>query len=160
MITQEAIRDFFDARRIALIGASRQKREYSRRLLSDLHQRGYEVFPVNPSADQIDGQRCYARVQDVPGPVERAIVVLPPDKSEQAVLDCAEAGIRDVWLHNHIAAGVQNTRAIYQAEQHGIRLITGFCPFMFLPKTAFFHRLHGWILKMMGAYPKSTTAKP
>jgi predicted CoA-binding protein len=159
MVTQEAIRDFFAVKRIVLIGASRRKDEYSRRLMSDLRQRGYEVIPVNPGADQIDGQRCHARVQDVPGPVERAIIVLPPDKSERAVLDCAAAGVHDVWLHNHIAAGVQNTRAIYQAEQHGIRLITGFCPFMFLPDTAFFHRLHGWILKLLGAFPKSTVVK-
>jgi predicted CoA-binding protein len=153
MVTQESIRDFYSAKRIALVGVSRNKGEYSRRLFADLRQRGYDVVPVNPQATEIEGQRCYARVQDVAPPVERAILVVPPDKSEQAVLDCAAAGVKDVWLHNHIAAGVQNTRAIYQAEQHGLRLITGFCPFMFMPATAFFHRMHGFVLKVLRAYP-------
>ena len=154
MITKQMIDEFFNEKRVAVVGASRHKQEYSRSLLRELLQLGYDAVPVNPNVAEIEGRVCYPRVQDVPKPLQRAIIVLPPDKSEQTILDCAEAGVRDVWLHNHIAAGVQNTRAIYQAEQHGIRLITGFCPFMFMPGTGWFHRAHGFVIKMMGAYPK------
>ena len=53
-----------------------------------------------------------------------------------------------------MAGGVSDTRAIFRAEEHGIQLITGFCMFMFLPRTAFVHKLHGGVMRIVGAYPR------
>jgi predicted CoA-binding protein len=153
-VTRAAISDFLAAKRIAVIGASRDKKEYSRSLYQELLKHGYEAIPVNPYVEELDGQRCFKSVKDVSPPPERALILLPEDKTEQAVIDCADAGVKDIWLHRHVAGGVSDTRAIFRAEERGLNLITGFCMFMFLPKSPFFHKLHGGLMKLVGIYPR------
>jgi acyl-CoA synthetase (NDP forming) len=109
---------------------------------------------VNPNAGEIAGRAAYKSVTEVRPVPERALILLPEDKTEQAVIDCADAGIEKVWLHRHVAGGVSDTRAIFRAEERGIQLITGFCMFMFLPRTAFIHKLHGGVMRVVGAYPR------
>jgi len=154
MATKKQIDEFLSCKRIAVIGMSRTKLEYSRMLMDEYKSGGYEIIPINPAADEIAGVKCYKNIKDVKPKPERAIMLLPADKTEQAIIDCAAAGIKDVWLHSHIAAGVQNTKAIYQAEANKMNLITGHCPMMFLHKAMFLHKLHGGVLQLIGAYPK------
>ncbi len=153
-VTRAAIADFLSAKTIAVIGASRDEKTYAAGLFRELLKHGYDAIPVNPHASEIAGRPAYKNVADIQPAPERALILLPEDKTEQAVLDCAGAGIKQVWLHRHLAGGVSDTRAIYRAEEHGIQLITGFCMFMFLPRAAFFHKLHGGVLRIMGAYPR------
>ena len=153
-VTREKIDAFLAEKRIAVIGVSRDEKEYSRSLFRELLKHDYEAIPVNPHTNNVDGIECYANIRDIQPAPERAIILLPEDLTEQAVLDCAEAGVMDVWLHRHVAGGVSDTRAIYRAEENKMNLITGFCMFMFLPKAGFIHKLHGGIMKVMGIYPK------
>lgn len=149
--TQASIRSFLDARRIAVIGASRNPKDYSRVLLRALRTHGYETFPVNPSAEALDGQPCFHSVKEIRPAPERAVILLPEGPAEQAVVECAEAGVTRLWLHARLGGAV-DTRAVYRAEERGLELITGLCPFMFLPRAGFIHRLHGRVLKCLGAY--------
>ena len=153
-VTRAAIDGFLAAKRIAVIGASRHEKEYSRSLYKELLSHGYDAIPVNPYVEELDGRRCYKNVKEISPSPERALIVLPEDKTEQAVIDCADAGVKDVWLHRHVAGGVSDTRAIFRAEERGLNLITGFCMFMFLPKSAFIHKLHGGIMRLVGIYPR------
>jgi predicted CoA-binding protein len=153
-VTRQRIDDFLAAKRIAVIGVSRGEKEYSRGLFRELVKHGYEAYPVNPHVAEIDGMRCWGNIREIDPPPERALIVLPEQRTEQAVLDCADAGVRDVWLHRHVAGGVSDTRAIFRAEERGLNLITGFCMFMFLPRASFVHRLHGGVMKLIGIYPK------
>jgi uncharacterized protein len=153
-VTRAAINDFLAAKRIAVVGVSRNQREYSRSLFQELLRHGYDAIPVNPYVEELDGKKCFKNVREVSPAPERALLVLPEDKTEQAVLDCADAGVRDVWLHRHVAGGVSDTRAIFRAEERGLNLITGFCMFMFLPRSPFIHKLHGGVMKLVGIYPK------
>jgi predicted CoA-binding protein len=153
-VTRAAIHEFLAAKRIAVIGASRDEKTYSGMLFAELLKHGYDAIPVNPSASEIAGRAAYRSVTEIRPAPERALILLPEDKTEQAVIDCADAGIQRVWLHRHVAGGVSDTRAIFRAEERGIQLITGFCMFMFLPRTPFFHKLHGGVLRLVGAYPR------
>jgi predicted CoA-binding protein len=153
-VTRQAISDFLAVKRIAVVGASRDTKQYSRSLFEELLKHGYDAIPVNPNVDELGGRRCFKNVKDIKPAPERALIILPEDKTEQAVLDCAEAGVKDVWLHRHVAGGVSDTRAIFRAEERGLNLITGYCMFMFLPHSPFLHRVHGGIMKLVGIYPK------
>ena len=153
-ITRKKIDEFLSAKRIAVIGASRNRREYSRTLFQELLKHGYDAIPVNPNAVELDGMKCHGNIRDIKPPPQRALILLPEEMTEQAVLDCAEAGVRDIWLHRHVAGGVSDTRAIFRAEEKGMNLITGFCMFMFLPKSSVFHKMHGFAMKIVGIYPK------
>lgn len=153
MTTYELIQDFLGQRRLAVVGVSRNPQDFSRTLFRELRQRGYEVVPVNPQATELEDQPCFARVQDITPPVDGALLMTPPEVTEQVVHDCAEAGISRVWLHRGEGIGAVSQKAIDFCQAHDIKVVPGFCPFMFLPETALFHRAHGWVLKLVGRYP-------
>jgi len=154
MVDRKTIDEFYAQKKIAVIGASRNRRKYGGGLLKALLDRGYEAVPVNPNADTIQEQACYPRIQDIPGGIDRAIAAVPPEAQEQVVRDAARAGVKTLWLHEHVMKGVSNPRAIYLCEENGMTCITGYCPLMFIPGTGFPHNLHRMLMGLFGALPK------
>ncbi len=155
--TRHDIDDFLSRKRLAMVGVSRNPKDFSRGLFFELCRRGYDMVPVNPQMTEVAGVRCFARLQDVTPPVAGALVMTGPGQSEQVVHDCAEAGITRVWLHRGVGTGAVSEAAVDFCQQRGLRLVAGYCPFMFLPETSFFHRLHGFFLKLAGTYPVGAT---
>jgi predicted CoA-binding protein len=158
--TLRDIDDFLALRRLAVVGVSRDAKHFSHVLWQELRQRRYEAIPVNPNATEIDGQRCYARVQEIAPPVEGVLVMTPAAVSAQVVRDCVEAGIHNVWLHKGAGGGpgAVDAAAVELCREHGIALVAGQCPYMFLPGTPFFHEIHGFFRKLTGGYPKDGRA--
>jgi len=147
-IARDNANDFLAHKRLALVGLSRNPKDFSRYIYNELRQRGYDVVPVNPNVEEVDGVRCFARLQDVAPPVEGALVMTAANQSEGVVHDCAEAGIDRVWLHRGAGAGSVSQAAVDFCEKRGMRLVAGYCPYMFLSKASFFHRLHGFFRKL------------
>jgi predicted CoA-binding protein len=152
--TRQQIDDFLALKRIAVVGVSRNPKELSTTLWHELRQRRYEAIPVNPKTDLIDGQRAYARVQDIQPPVEGVLIMTSPGVTETVARDCAAAGVKHVWIHRGIGRGSVSQEAVAFCEANGIDTVVGFCPYMFLPGTPFFHGLHGWGKKLTGSYPR------
>ncbi|HEY6057051.1 MAG TPA: CoA-binding protein [Candidatus Limnocylindrales bacterium] len=151
--TRRQVDEFWKLRRIAVVGVSRDPKHFSNTVWLELKRRGYDLVAVNPRAIEIDGQHCYGRLQDVHPPVEGALVMTPPRVTEQIVRDCADAGVRHVWLHRGAGIGSVSPAAVDFAIEHGMDVVAGHCPFMFLPGTPFFHGLHGWAKRLTGSYP-------
>ncbi len=149
------IRDFLSLRRIAMVGVSRDPKDFSRMLFREMCERGYDMVPVNPAGHEMESRQCFARVQEIQPPVEGALLLTSPRGTETAVRDCAEAGIRRVWMHRSGGQGSVSQDAVEFCHQQGMSLVEGHCPFMFLPRAPFFHRLHGFILKLTGGYPRT-----
>ncbi|MEK7406827.1 MAG: CoA-binding protein [Acidobacteriota bacterium] len=147
------IDEFLAQKRIAVVGVSRRPSDFNRKLFDEFRRRGYDAVPVNPQAKEIDGQPCFARVQDISPPVDAALLMTPARVTEQMVRDCAAAGISRVWMYRAVGRGAVSQAAVDYCQAHGIQVIAGRCPFMFFPGTAFFHRLHGVFLKLTGGYP-------
>lgn len=155
MTTRQQVDEFLGLRRIAVVGVSRNPKDFSYTLWQEFRQRRYEAVPVNPAADQIDGQACYARVQDIVPPVTGALLMTTPPVTERVVRDCAEAGIRHVWMYGGAAGpGAASREALDFCAANGIDVVSGQCPYMFLPDTPFFHGMHGAWKKLTGSYPK------
>lgn len=152
--TLESIKDFLKEKRLALVGVSHRKQDFSRGVFRELQRRGYSVIPVNPNLTEVEGQRCFPHVQDITPPVQAALLMTSPAVSEDVVRDCRLAGITQVWMHQGAGAGAPNPWASDFCRQNGIRVIEGECLFMFLPQTPVFHRLHGCVRRLMGKYPK------
>jgi uncharacterized protein len=149
----QTIRDFLGLKRIAFIGVSGNPKDFSRGLFRELRQRGYEVAPVNPNLSEVDGQPCFARVQDVTPPVKGALVMTNAGASAAVVEQCAEAGVRNVWLYRAVGAGAVSPEALQCCAGHGMPTVAGECPYMFLPQTGWPHRVHGFCRKLTGKYP-------
>jgi predicted CoA-binding protein len=151
----EIIEDFLAQKRIAIAGISRDSATDSMRLFEELVRRGYDVVPVNPNAPQLQGRRCFARVQDIQPPVDAVLVMTSPEVTETIVNDCAAAGIRRIWMYRGATGkGSVSAKAVAFCEERGIQVVPGQCPFMFLPNSAGVHRFHGFVRKIIGRYPQ------
>lgn len=154
VVSKQTIEDFYQNDKIAVIGASRDSKKYGHHLLRDLLAKDINAIPVNPNADEILNQKCFHNIKDINDGVTAAIAVVPAEAQEQVVLDAAEAGIKTLWIHEHVMKGVSNPKVTYLCEQQGMQCIVGFCPFMFLPKAGFPHNIHKGIMNLFGALPK------
>ena len=142
MSSMQLIQDFLGQKRLAVVGVSRQPKDFSLALFREFRKRGYDAVPVNPEANQIDGRPCYARLQGVDPPVDGALLMTPPAATDTVVRDCAEAGIKRVWMYRAGGAGAVSSDAVKYCEEHGIAVIPGECPFMFFPGGSWFAPLH------------------
>jgi hypothetical protein len=68
--------------------------------------------------------------------------------------DCAEAGVKHVWMYGGMAPGTATDTAVALAQEKGMSAIKGLCPYMFLPGTPAFHAPHRVWKKLTGSYPK------
>ncbi len=142
---RELAEDFLAHKRLAMVGVSRQPQDFTRGLFRELCRRGYDLAPVNPEAAELEGRRCFARVQDIAPPVDGVLLLTSPRVTEAVVRDCAEAGVRRVWMHQGAGVGAVSEAAVRFCQEHGIAVVAGWCPYMFLPEAGWFHRLHGWL---------------
>jgi predicted CoA-binding protein len=154
----DTIQDFLAQARIAMIGISRERNNISGMLFAELRRRGYDMVPVNPNMSEVMGQRCFARVQDVRPPVQAAILMTSPTVTDQVVADCFEAGIPRIWMYRGGGRGAVSFEAVQFCRDRGIGVISGECPFMFLSDAAGIHRLHRFIRKITGHYPRRNAA--
>ena len=155
MSALSTIQDFLSQHRIAIVGVSHNPKDFSRTLLSELRQRGYDAVAVNPELKDVDGKTCFAHVQDIPQEVDGAILMTSPGVSEEVVRDCAEAGITRVWMYRAgKKGGAVSDEAIRYCVENGISVVPGECPFMFLVGAGWFHHAHGFIRKITGGYPQ------
>ncbi len=153
--TRADIDAFLGHHRIAMVGVSRDPKHFSRYLLKELRNRGYDVVPVNPAAQEIDGRPCVPTVTAIEPPVEAALLVTPPGETVKVVQDCAEVGVREIWMHRGGGQGSVSHVAVAFCREKGMHVIEGECPFMFLPNTQFPHRVHGFIRKLVGSFPQA-----
>ncbi len=98
----------FEPRSVAVIGASRERGKIGAEILHNVLSAGFRgtIFPINPSASEIEGVPCYARLADVPGPVDVAIISVPAAAVPAAIDDCAAKGVKGVVV---ITAGFSET---------------------------------------------------
>ncbi len=150
----ETIEDFLAQKRIAMAGISRDPTSDSVKLFEELCCRGYDVVPVNPNTAEVQGRRCFARVQDIQPPVDAVLLMTSPEATETVVHDCAEAGIRRVWMYRATGKGSVSPKAIAFCREQGMQVVPGQCPFMFLRDATGVHRFHGFVRKITGRYPR------
>jgi hypothetical protein len=125
----ETIEDFLAQKRIAMIGVSRNPKDFSAALFQEFRRCGYDMVPVNPKVPEVMGQPCYARVQDIQPPVDGALLMTKPEITDEVVTDCAAAGIRRVWMYRAGGKGAVSLKAVAFCQEHGIQVIPGQCPF-------------------------------
>jgi uncharacterized protein len=154
----ETIEDFLAQKRIAMVGISRDPASFSASLYKELRRRGYDVVPVNPHMQEVEGRRCFARVQDIQPPVDAALLMTCSEATETVVHDCDEANIRRVWMYRAVGEGAVNEKAVEFCRDRGIQVVPGQCPLMFLPKAGGIHLVHGVFRKITGRYPRHAAA--
>jgi predicted CoA-binding protein len=151
----EAASEFLSNKRIAVTGVSRHPQDHgSNSVYKRLRERGYEVFAVNPNADQVEGDTCYPDLRSIPGGVGAVVIGTRPERAEATMRECAELGIKHVWMHRGPGAGSVSAAACAYGRQRGISVIPGGCPLMFEPTSDLGHRAMKLVFTLTGAVPR------
>ena len=139
---KQAAAEFLACKRIAVTGVSRTPKDHgANTVFKRLRERGYEVFAVNPNADQVEGTRSYHDLTSIPGGVEAVVIATAPGQAEGTMRECDDLGIKQVWMHRSYGAGSVNDAATAYGREHGITVIDGGCPLMFDPTADFGHKV-------------------
>ena len=142
MNINEAAAEFLAKKRIAVTGVSRRPREHgANTVFNRLRDRGYEVFAVNPNAGQVEGVRTFPDLKSIPGGVDAVVIGTRPQTGESTMRECADLGIKHVWMHRGSGQGSVSAAATSYGREHGITVIDGGCPCMFDPTADFGHKV-------------------
>ena len=153
MASKQAIDSFLSCRRIAVVGVSRDPKDFSRAVFRAFVKRGYDAVPVNPAGGEVEGRPAAGRVGEVQPPPEAALLLTPPTATERVVRECAEAGVKRVWMHRGGGSGAVSPEAVAFCRDRGIEVVDGECPFMFLPDAGWFHGVHRFVRRLSARLP-------
>ncbi len=152
---KEAAAEFLAHKRVAVTGVSRTPRDHGSNVVyKRLRERGYQVFAVNPNADEVEGDVCYHDVKSIPGGVDAVVIATRPETAEATMRECAELDIGRVWMHRAMGAGSVSEAAAKYGREHGIAVIDGGCPLMFAPTSDPGHRVMRFVCTLTGNVPK------
>ena len=152
---KQAASEFLANKRIAVTGVSRHPQEHgSNNVYKRLRARGYEVFAVNPNTDHVEGDKCYPELQAIPGGVDAVVIGTRPERAEATMRECADLGIKHVWMHRGPGGGSVSATATAYGRQQGINVIPGGCPLMFEPTSDGGHKAMKFVFTLTGIVPK------
>lgn len=154
-VSERAAREFLGLRRLAVVGASDDPKKFGNTVYMELKSHGYDVVPVNTNAALVDGDPAYPTVSSIPTPVEGVVVMVKSDAALDVIDDCAAAGVKRVWLFKGAGPGAASSDTVARCEQHGIEVVAGACPLMFLEPVAWFHKFHRTIRHLNGSLSKA-----
>lgn len=154
MSAYQRIEDFLRQRRLAMVGVSRNRRDFSRMLFREFFERGYDMVPVHPVAAEIEGRPCARSLREITPPVDGALLLTPARLTWSLVEECAAAGVPRVWMYRAVGRGAVDERAVALCEEKGISVVPGYCPWMFFEGASLLHRIHASLLKLAGAFPR------
>jgi predicted CoA-binding protein len=138
----EAAAEFLAKKRIAVTGVSRSAKDHgANTVFKRLRDRGYDVFPINPNADEVEGTRSYHDLKSVPGGVDAVVIGTRPETADATMRECADLGITHAWMHRGPGTGSVSVTATEYGRSHGITVIDGGCPCMFEPTADFGHKV-------------------
>lgn len=152
---KEAAAEFLAKKRVAVTGVSRDPQSHGGNVVYQrLRQRGYQVFAINPNANQVEGDPCFHDLKSIPGGVDAVVIATRPEHARATMGDCADLGIKHVWMHRAFGGGSVSEAAAAWGREHGIRVIEGGCPLMFEPAADPGHKLMRFFCTLAGQAPR------
>lgn len=104
---------------IAVFGVSQDTSKYGYKIFHTLLQRGFNVYGIRPKGGQVDGKNLYPSLIQIEGPVEVAIMVIPPTALREAVEQCKQKAVKEIWFQ----PGAQAQEAFALATTAGIKAV-------------------------------------
>ncbi len=120
---QNLIKEILSKKVFAVVGSFRNEQKVAYKIFLDLKSRGYEVYPVNPKISQVNGERCYPSVLDLPKKPDVVNIVTPPEVTLEILKQCKQLGIEYVWLQ----PGTENQQVLDFCKQNDIKCVYQTC---------------------------------
>lgn len=150
---EQAAEDFLSVDHIAIAGVSRSSKEAANGIYRKLRAEGYHVVPINPNAEEVEGDPCFPDLASVPDPIHGVVIATHPAATPAVVRECTELGIRRVWMHRSFGDGSVSDEGVRLCREHGIEVIAGACPLMYRRGADVGHKCIRWVLGLTGKLP-------
>jgi uncharacterized protein len=147
--SQATMYEFLTQRSLAVVGVSRSGKKMGNAIYKTLKQKGYKVFPIHPEAESVEGDQCVRSFSALPEKVTGVVICVPPIQTEIVLRQALEAGIHHVWMQQ----GSESYATIRYCERNGMKAVHGQCILMFIEPVESIHKVHRWILKLVGKFP-------
>jgi predicted CoA-binding protein len=147
------VAQFLSGKRFAVAGVSRQPHQAANAIFRKLRSSGFEVFPVNPNAMEIENEHCYPELAAIPGSLDGVVIATHPRDALDIVGQCGDQGVRRVWFHRSFGEGSVSDEAVRGCNARGIQCIVGGCPLMYCEPVDLPHRCMRWLLRLGGRVP-------
>jgi uncharacterized protein len=152
---KQAAGEFLAEKRVAVTGVSRKPQGHGSNVVYQrLRQRGYTVFAVNPNASSVEGDTSYPNLKSIPGGIDWVVIGTRPETADATMRECADLGIKHVWMHRGPGAGSVSSSATEYGREHGITVIDGGCPCMYNPTADPGHKAMRFVLTLTGKVPR------
>ena len=124
MTSDDVMREIFaNSQTIAVVGASPDANRAGNYIPAYLKAQGYRVIPVNPTCDEVLGEKCYASLADIPEPVDCVEVFRRPEHAPDIARQAVAIGAKSLWLQ----LGIINDEARRIAEEGGLLFVQDEC---------------------------------
>ncbi|BAE83267.1 CoA-binding protein [Desulfitobacterium hafniense] len=120
---QNDIQEFLDQEIWAVVGASKDPTKFGTKVYHKLKQCGYTVYPINPKLSELDGEPCFPSLSALPVRPDVVSLIVPPQISEQIIDQCAQLGIKRVWMQ----PGAESDEALMKGRANQMQLIAHEC---------------------------------
>lgn len=120
---QDLIKEFMAQKRFAVVGATDNPEKYGNQIIKNLKSRNYEVYPVNPRLQEVEGIRCYPALANIPVKVDVVDFVVPPAATEAILQECLELGLDRIWLQ----PGSESEAAIAFCHENNLKVVHDVC---------------------------------
>jgi len=104
---------------VAVIGASSDRQKFGNKALRAFRDKGYTVIPINPREPEVEGEKTYASVLDVPGDVDMATFYVAPAVGLKILEDVVKKGIPEVWFN----PGADGPEVVERAKALGLKTV-------------------------------------
>jgi uncharacterized protein len=148
--SKQMIRNFFDTKKIAVAGVSRNSKKFSTVVFNELKERGFDVYPINPNVDTIYGVPCFQSVSAIPEGVNSLLLVTPKNKTLDLLKEAVSKGFRNIWIQQMS----ETPEVIAYIKSENLNLITKQCILMHTEPVKGFHKFHRTMNKIFGLLPK------
>jgi predicted CoA-binding protein len=149
MVTLRQIEEFLGSGLIAMVGVSRNPKKFGFAAFKELKEKGMNVIPVNPHADEIHGSKVYHDIKSLPSDVKGLIIMTGKDQTAGVIREAKEKGIKQIWIQQM----AESKDALKELEGSGINYITKECILMYY-KPHSIHKFHKALKKFFRTFPK------
>lgn len=149
MVTRKQIEEFLGSEPIAMAGVSRNPKKFGFAAFRELKEKGMNVIPVNPYAEEIHGCTVYKDIMSLPDNVRGLIIMTGKNQTASVIRDAKTKGIKQIWIQQM----AESKEALKELEGSGINYITKECILMHY-KPHSIHKFHAGLRKFFGRFPK------
>jgi len=148
--SKQSVDQIINQKTFAIVGVSRKKEKFGHNVFTEFRKKGLKVYPINPNASEIDGEKCYPNIKELPEKPDALIITVKPEETEKVVREAAEAGIINIWMQS----GTESEEAIKFCKENNINEVHKECILMFMPPVESVHKFHRFFWKLFGQLPK------